>query len=288
MRDNLKVILPKGRIQARVLDLLGRIGMPFAADDRSLRSTCGREGVEAKFLKPQNVPQLVALGRHDCGFTGRDWIVEQGSEVVELLDLGFDPVRLVAAAPESVTAADLRSRRIVVASEYANIAGRYIEDMGLDAVFIRSFGATEALPPEDADLIVDNTASGSTLRQNRLAVVDEIMRSTTRFVANSAALGNPFKRKMLDEMTMLMKSTLCARERVLLEMNVPADRFDAVVEGLPCMKSPTIAKLYNEAGFAVKVAVPSCDVPSLVPRLIALGATDILEYKLEKIVVNGK
>jgi ATP phosphoribosyltransferase len=287
MAEILKLILPKGRIQEKVLRLMNRIGLTFNVDPRSYRPACNDREIVAKLLKPQNIPDLVALGRHDCGFTGHDWVVEQKADVVELLDLGFDPVRLVAAVPEALAAPGaLAKRRLVVTSEYRNLATDYIRRKGLDAVFLQSFGATEALPPEDADLIVDNTASGETLRQNRLAVVDEIMVSTTRFVANREALRDPWKKRKLDELVMLMRSAVFADEKVLLEMNVPAECFDALVRDLPCMRSPTVAPLHGNQGYAVKIAVPSRDVRELIPRLVAAGARDILEYRLEKIVVG--
>ncbi|MHC4598873.1 MAG: ATP phosphoribosyltransferase [Planctomycetota bacterium] len=285
MAEKLKLILPKGRIEKNVLGLLESIGIAFRVNGRSLRPSCSDPAVEGKTLKPQNIPTFVGLGRHDAGFTGRDWVVEQEADVVELLNLGFDPVRIAAAVPEeAVRSGEWRSKRIVVASEYRRLASAYIKERCLDAVFVQSFGATEALPPEDADLIIDNTATGTTLAENRLVEVDELMRSTTRFIANRRALEDPFKGRKLREMAMLMKSTLNARDRVLLEMNVPAAAFDAVVRDLPCMRSPTVAPLHNESGFAVKVAVPAEDVPSLIPTLVAAGARDILEYRLEKIV----
>ncbi len=287
MAESLRLILPKGRIQENVLSLLRKIGLPFSANGRSLRPACGDGSIEAKILKPQNIPTLVALGRHDAGFTGHDWIVEQEADVVELLDLGFDPVRIVAAVPETLAENDRWKReRLVVASEYRKLAETFIRDRKLDAVFVQSFGATEALPPEDADLIVDNTATGTTLRQNRLRVVDELMRSTTRFIGNRDALEDPDKRKRLDEMVMLMKSILQARDRVLLEMNVSNDCFESLVGDLPCMRSPTVAPLHGEAGYAVKIAVPAQEAPKLIPKLVEAGARDILEFRLEKIVAT--
>jgi ATP phosphoribosyltransferase len=286
MKEPLKILLPKGRIQDKVQRLLERIGVSILANGRNLRPTCSDPGIEAKILKPQNIASLVALGRHDAGFTGHDWVVEQDADVVEILDLGFDPVRIVAAVPEALAASEAwRRGPIVLASEYRNLAEEYIRSKELDAVFVQSFGATEALPPEDADMILDNTATGSTLRQNRLVIVDEILRSTTRFVANRRALEDPEKARKIEEMRMLMRSSLDAQARVLLEMNVPEACFSAVVQGLPCMRSPTVAPLHNEKGFAVKVAVPVSDAPRIITELVSAGARDILEYRLEKIVV---
>jgi ATP phosphoribosyltransferase len=286
--NRLKLTLPKGRIQEKVLHLLSGIGLTFSTSQRSYKPACSDPTIETKYLKAQNIPSLIALGRHDCGFSGHDWVVEQEADVVELLDLGYDPVRIVVAMPEQFAVKGPQGlaaeRQIVIASEYRRLAERYIQENALNAVYVQTYGATEALPPDDADLIIDNTATGSTLRQNRLSIVGELLRSTTRFIASKDALANPWKRQKLEELVMLMQSSLRASERVLLEMNVPKEQFETVVNSLPAMRSPTVSPLYQEEGFAVKVAVPSRDVPSLIPKLVAAGARDILEYRLEKIV----
>lgn len=290
-KTNLRLTIPKGRIQEKVMTLLGQIGMNFLADGRSYRPLCSDPYIVTKLLKSQNIPSLVALGRHDCGFSGYDWIVEQDADVVELLDLNFDPVKIVAAMPEDLVGNDDFKtkdfgRKLIVASEYKNLTRRFIERNKLNAIFVQTFGATEALPPEDADVIVDNTSTGTTLKHNRLLIVEELMRSTTRFICNKQALEDPAKRKMLEEMTMLMKSTLLAKQKVMLEMNVSREDFERVVSNLPCMRAPTISELYNGDGYAIKIAVPVKDVPNLIPTLVSLGARDILEYKVEKIVAG--
>jgi ATP phosphoribosyltransferase len=288
MDSKLKMLIPKGRIQGKVLDLLSAIGLSLKPNERSYRPASPDSQLEAKMLKPQNIPMLVALGRHDCGFTGRDWVTEQQADVVDLIDLGFDPVRIVAAVPDELAlSGNWRTQNIVVASEYRRITKDYMEKASLDGVFVQAYGATEALPPDDADMIVDNVSTGETLRRNRLTIVDELMSSTTIFVCSKKAYEDPLKRRKLDELTMLMKSSLDADQRVLLEMNVSETSLEALVNDLPCMRSPTVAALHNGGGYAVKIAVPSSDVPRLIPQLIERGARDILEYKLEKIVVEG-
>ncbi len=284
----LKMVLPSGRIQEKVVALLERVGLSFAKSGRSYRPRTSQTGVVAKFLKAQNIPDLVALGRHDCGFSGLDWIVERQADVVELLDLGFDPVSIVAAMPENLAMESIpqrQERRLVIASEYRNLTLDYIKSKNLNADYVQTFGATEALPPEDADMIIDNTATGETIRQNRLVIVDTLLKSSTRFLCNKKALEDDQKRQKLEELVMLMKSALRANEKVLLEMNVSTDNFERLVAILPCMKAPTISELYKGSGYAIKVAVPSADCSQLIPKLVAFGATDILEYKLEKIVV---
>lgn len=288
--DVLSMTLPTGRIQNKVLELLNQIGINVSKSERSYKPTVSSDGIQVKMLKGQNIPELVALGRHDCGFSGYDWIVERDADVVELLDLGFDPVKIVAAVPEELVAerengfVNLR-RQLVIASEYRGLTAKYIKERSLPAVFLQTFGATEALPPEDADMIVDNTATGTTLKQNRLVIVDELLRSTTRFICNRKALENPVKRKMLEEMVMLMESCLRARNKVLLEMHFSCEDFDKVINELPCMKAPTVSKLYGEQGYAVKIAVENKEIPTLIPKLVSLGARDILEFRLEKIVI---
>ncbi len=288
--DILSMILPTGRIQDKVIDLLNQIGVDVAKNGRSYRPSVTTDGLQVKMLKGQNIPELVALGRHDCGFSGYDWIVERDADVVQLLDLGFDPVKIIAAVPDDIAADKVNrfsnlGRKIVVASEYRNLTAKYVKDQGFETVFLQTFGATEALPPEDADMIVDNTATGTTLKQNRLTIVDELLRSTTRFICNKKALENPAKRRMLEEMVMLMESCLRARDKVLLEMHFGCEDFEKVIKELPCMKAPTVAKLYGDQGYAVKIAVTNKEVPSLIPKLVAMGARDILEFRLEKIVV---
>ena len=287
--EKLKLTLPTGHIHEKVVRLLEQIGIKFLSNGRSYRPVSSDPTIETKMLKAQNIPSLVALGRHDCGFSGQDWIYEQRADVVELLDLQFDPVCIVAAMPEELVPTfeqrKLDKRPLILASEYRRLSEEYIKRENLNAIFLHAYGATEALPPEDADIIVDNTSTGTTLHHNRLRVISELMRSTTRFICNKEALKNPFKRRRLEEMTMLMESTIRAKEKVMLEMNVPMQHFDRVVSDLPCMRAPTVSKLHNDEGYVVKIAVPASTVPQLIPKLVALGATDILEFKVEKIVL---
>lgn len=285
----LKLVIPKGRLQERSVALLRAIGIDLMFSTRSYRPLCSDPRFEVKLLKPQNISPLLALGRHDVGFSGFDWVLENGLDedprLVELLDLGCNPVRLVAAVPDELIEGDRWQRmRLVVASEYVRIAERYIADRSLNAVLLKSYGATEALPPEDADLIIDNTSTGATLTANRLTIVDEILQSTTRFLASREALANPWKREKLTQLKMLMQSTLNAEHKVLLEMNVLKADLEALVSDLPCMRSPTVAPLYGEEGYAVKIAVPAREVSRLIPQLVARGARDLLEYRLEKLV----
>jgi ATP phosphoribosyltransferase len=150
---------------------------------------------------------------------------------------------------------------------------------------VRTYGATEVFPPDDADMIIDNTSTGQTMRDNGLSIIATILESSTRFVASAAAMADPEKRGRIEELAMLFKAVLDGRERVMLEMNVAKPLFPALVSGLPAMRSPTVAPLYGEEGYAVKIAVRRGEVPELIPCLKKLGATDIVEYDLRKVVL---
>jgi ATP phosphoribosyltransferase len=278
----LRMLIPKGRIREGVTTLLVSCGVTFTGGERSYRPACSREDIEAKLLKPQNIPDLVGLGRHHCGFTGKDWIEERKADVTELLDLGMDRARIVFAVPENRTATK------IVASEYPGLTRAFLKKRFPEARVIRSWGATEALPPDDADGIVDVVSSGDTLRTNRLIEVETLMETSTRFIANRGEYeGNPELRKKLDDLTTLMKSCLDARSRRLLEMNVPRNSMMAITRILPCMRSPTVAPLHDGQGFSVKAAVPTKDIPRIIPELVRLGATDILESRMERILAGG-
>jgi len=281
----LKLLLPKGRIQKGVTDILEKCGLVFSGAERSYRPVCSRSDIQAKLLKPQNIPRLVELGRHHCGFTGYDWIREQNSDVIELLDLGIDKAQIVFAVPEDIGLNNSPPEINVVASEYPSLAEKFIAGKYPEARVIRSWGATEALPPDDADAVVDVVSSGSTLKLNRLRTLEVILETSTRFIANGTVYENCIElREKMDVLVMLMQSCLDASSRRLLEMNVPAASLQCITAMLPCMKAPTIARLQGTAGFSVKVAVPVNEIPELVPMLLQLGATDILECRLERII----
>lgn len=281
----LKILIPKGKIFANVARLLQEANLILEINERSYFPICFNSEVEAKLMKPQNIPKLVEIGAHDLGFTGYDWVVETAARVEELLDLGFDRVKIVSAAPASIRKSRLKGRKIIVASEYENISRQYLEKEGFNYLFIRTYGTTEAFPPEDADLIIDNTATGQTLRENSLKIIDEIFPSSTRIIANPDSLNNPWKKEKIEEIMMLITSVLNARQRVMLEMNISADKLETIVRVLPCMRAPTVSPLFNEAGYAVKVAVLKEEIPRLIPLLKKLGATDILEYEFRKVII---
>jgi ATP phosphoribosyltransferase len=281
----LRLALPKGRIQQGVFKLLDEAGVELASGTRTYRPRVSLEDCEAKILKPHDVVEMLHIGSRDLGFAGVDWVEELGAEVVELLDTGLDPVRIVAAAPGALlVGGELPKRHLVVASEYRRLAERWIRSRSLDATIVKSAGATEVVPPEDADVIVDNSASGATLEANGLVVVDLISHSSTRLFASAKALDDPWKRDSIERIVLLVRSVLDARERVMLELNVSRANLERVVEILPCMREPTIASLFGQSGFAVRAAVPRSELPKLIPALKARGGTDLVVTSPSQIV----
>ncbi len=281
----LRLALPKGRMQQGVFALLADAGVHVRIGARGYRPQISLEGIDAKILKPQNVVEMLASGSRDVGFAGADWVRELQVDLVEVLDTGLDRVRLVAAAPADLLRdGRLPSRPVVVASEYQHISGDWIRAKKHDATFVRSYGATEVFPPEDADCIVDIAASGDTLRAQNLVVFDEIMVSSTRFYASRGAYDCPTRRPAIDRLSMLIRSVLEARDRVMLEVNVETEALERVIAGLPCMREPTISPLHGSAGFAVKAAVPRSQLPKLIPDIKARGGTDIVVTQLSQII----
>jgi len=248
-----------------------------------------------KLLKPQNILGMLQTGSRDLGFAGADWVEELHIEgLVEVMDTGLDPVRIVAAAPAPHGAALLKSgvgregRKLIVASEYETLTKRWLARAGLDATFLRAFGATESLPPEDADVIVDNAATGSTLRANNLEILETLMNSTTRVFASAAAWADPAKRRRIERFVMLLKAVLEARKRLLVTFNIAADKLESFVSSLPAARAPTVSPLHHSSGvvegYAVQVACLASAVPALIPRIKAQGGVDIVVTHIQMLV----
>jgi ATP phosphoribosyltransferase len=285
IEPTIHLAVPKGRMETGVYNLLSAAGIDIHVGQRGYRPTLSEPGFEVKLLKPQNIVEMLGAGTRDIGFAGADWVAELEADLVELLDTGLDPVRIVAAAAASLLVdGGLPERRLVVASEYERLARSWIDARLLDDTFVHSYGATEVFPPEDADVIVDNTATGETLAANGLTVVDELMKSSTRLYASRGAMDDPEKKDAIDGLVLSLRSVLDARKRAMLELNVSLADLDVVIAALPAMREPTVAMLHGGAGMAVKAAVPRTDLPRLIPRLRQLGATDIAVSRLEQIV----
>ncbi len=283
--EKLRILLPKGRIYENVAELFSGAGISISLPERAYRPSVNQDDLETKEMNPQNNGKMLELAAHAEGYTGRDGREETSANVEEIMDLQFDRVRIVAAVPEAVDDGALMSRRIIVATEYEQIAKRWLERRGFKYLVVRTYGATEVFPPDDADMIVDNTSSGRTLAENGLRIIDTLMTSSTCMFASKAALADPAKKRKIMELKMLFEAVLDARDRVMLEMNVCRARFEDLVKGLPSMRSPTVAPLYGDDGYAVKIAVRKSEVPVLMPKLKSLGATDILEYQLRKVLL---
>lgn len=281
----LRLALPKGRMQDGVFSLMAEAGLAVRASGRAYRPQLAAPGHDVKILKPQNIIEMLQAGTRDLGFAGADWVRELGADLDELLDTGLDPVRLVAAAPAGLDpAAASTDRPLTVASEYEQITRRWLADRGWPARFVRSYGATEVFPPEDADLIVDNTATGATLAANGLQIVAELGRSSTRLYASPRLREDPELQGRAESFCMLIAAVLAARERVMLEVNVSGARLADLIAVLPCMREPTVSPLHGNGDFAVKAAVLRRELPALIPELRRRGGTDVVVTSPSQIV----
>lgn len=283
--SSVRLGLPKGRMEKGVTQLLSEAGITIQAGSRTYRPVVSMPEFETKILKPQDIIEMLHLGSRDVGFAGADWVQELNAEVVELVDTGLDPVTLVAAAPsELLITGQLPQRKLVVASEYVSLARSWIALKKIDATVVRSYGATEVFPPEDADLIVDNSATGSTLMANRLEVIDTLLRSSTRLYANPRSLENPEKREVIECLALLVRSVLDARKRVMVELNVESSKLDNVIAILPCMREATVSPLHGNSGYAVKAAIPRAELPRIIPQIKSQGGTDIVVTSLTQLI----
>jgi ATP phosphoribosyltransferase len=289
----LSLVLPKGSLERATLDL-------FDAADLTVRRSSDRDYHAAiddpridrvRFLRPQEIPSYLERGLFDLGITGRDWITETGAEVASLGELRYskatsDPVRVVLAVPESApwqSVSDL-PEGIRISTELPALTARYLESHGVKAMVIPSYGATEAKVPDIVDAIVDLTETGSSLRRNGLRILDTVLTSYTELVANTAAYADLAKRGAMEDIALLLRGAIEARGNVLLKLNVPAGRLQAVTKMLPAMSSPTITTLARGDMNAIETVVPKRGVNTLIPALKAAGALDILEIPISKIV----
>lgn len=289
--DKLRILLAKGRIYESVYALLNDVGISIHLPDRTYFPTTNQDDLAFQVVKPQITSALLAQNKADLGFSGKDWVYENGvqDDVEEIMDFGFDPVRIVAAIPNTVDFDNLLKGKVTIATEYQNLSRKWIDDKKIDGTIFRTWGTSEGFVQDNenslAQILIDNTSTGSSLRANNLKIVDTLMESSTRMYASKEALKNPEKKQKIMELKMLFESVLNARSRVMLEMNVSKDKVDALIKGIPSMKSPTVSPLYGDDGFAVKIAVKKSEVPTLLPKLQSLGATDILEYALRKVML---
>jgi len=287
----LRLGLPSGSLQSSTVDLFGRAGYRVSIADRSVFPRIDDEKISAVLFRAQEISRYVADNIIDCGLTGYDWVVENGNEndIVEICELEYsraslNPIRWVLAVPEESTvqkAEDLAGS--VIATELVNTTRKYFAQRGINVTVEFSWGTTE-IKARLLDAIVDCTETGSSLRANNLRIIDTLLRSTTRFIANKAAWDVPWKREKMENMAMLLKGAIEARAKVGLKMNVPEDKLVEVVSFLPAEKSPTISRLSDQAWVAVEVILEEKQERELIPRLKRAGATGIITYPLNKVI----
>lgn len=288
----LDIALPKGSLEEQTLLLFKQADLEIRKTDREYNPTVKDPRIrKVKILRPQEIPKYVEEGYFDLGISGKDWVIESDSDVVEVADMFYSKmgegiVKIVIAVPNDK---DIKSAKDIkpgsrISTEYPNLTKKFFNKLGIAVDLRYSYGATEAKVPELVDVIVDLTETGSTLRKNGLKIVDIILESNTKLIANKKSMNDPVKRKEIEEIKILLQAVLEARGKVFIVMNVPEDKLDVVVSGLPAMKRPTVSKLYKSDYYAVQTVVSKSEINILIPELKALGAEDILEMDIMKIV----
>ena len=287
----LKMGLPKGSLEVATLDLMRRAGFLITVADRSYYPAIDDPEVECMLLRAQEMARYVEDGALDCGLTGYDWVVENEATVHAVCDLvyakqSFGKVRWVLAVPQASdiqTVADLEGR--IVATELVGVTRRWLAERGVSARIEFSWGATEAKLPELSDAIVEVTETGSSLRANKLRVVETVLESTTQLIANVDAWQDPQKRRKIEDIALLLQGAIAALDRVGLMLNVRVEDLDAVLAVLPALRKPTISHLSDEGWLAVNTILDETVVREIIPRLKEAGAEGIVEYPLNKIVM---
>jgi len=287
----LKLGIPKGSLESATIDLFRRAGYTITTSTRSYFPGIDDPEIECMLIRAQEMARYVEDGILDAGLTGRDWIEENGAEVVAVADLiyskqSFGKVRWVLAVPESSsfhTVKDLQGR--IIATELVNTTERYLASHGVTAKVEFSWGATEVKPPVLADAIVEVTETGSSLRANKLKIIDTVIESNTQLIANKNSWEEAAKRRKLEDMRMLLDGAINALGKVGLMLNVHKKDLAAVLAVLPALKRPTISHLSDEEWLAVNTILDESTVRDIIPRLKQAGAQGIVEYPLNKIVL---
>ncbi len=286
----LKIGLPKGSLQEVTLNLLGKAWFNFSIRERSYFPASDDDELEAILIRAQEIARYVADGVLDVGITGKDWIMENGVDVVEVAELiysktSFRPVRWVVAVPEQSdirTVADLNGKRI--ATEGVNLTKNYLKKHNVKAEVEFSWGATEAKTPELVDAIVEITESGSSLRANKLRIVDTVLESSVRLIANNESYQNTWKREKVQNIALLLQGAIQASGKVGLKMNLKKSDIEKVMQILPAMKRPTISPLAGNEWVALETIIDEKIVREIIPQLKRAGAQDIIEYPLNKVI----
>lgn len=288
--NKLRLGLPKGSLQESTFQLFKRAGFNISVRSRSYYPSIDDPEIEVVLMRAQEIPRYVNEGVLDAGLSGLDWILENEADVVEVADLVYskqttNPIRVVIAVAENSninSVRDLQGKRI--ATELVRLTRNYLARNGVSATVEFSYGATEVKVPDLVDAIVDITETGSSLRANKLRVIDTILESTTKLHANKRAWEDPFKREKLQNLAVLLLGALLADSKVGLKMNVPKDKLDDVLAILPAMKHPTVSQLINSDWLAIEAVLLEKQVRDLIPALKRAGAQDIIEYPLNKVI----
>jgi len=290
MNKTLKLGLPKGSLQESTLKLFRKAGYHISVSSRSYYPTFDDPEIQGMLIRAQEMAGYVESGILDCGLTGKDWIMEQNVAVHEVAELiyakeGLRPVKWVIAVPNASkikTVKDLKGKRI--ATELVGFTKRYLKSKGVKAEVDFSWGATEVKPPHLADAIVELTETGNSLRANNLRIVETILESSTRFIANKKSWHEKWKRQKMENIVLLLKGALAAEEKVGLKMNVPQKSLKRVMSLLSAMHSPTISQLSDTGWYALEVMTQEKLVRELIPKLKMAGASGIVEYPLNKVI----
>ncbi len=290
MSKKLKIALPKGSLQDATVDLFRKAGFNVVVSSRSYKPTCDDDSLELYLIRAQEIGRYVHQGFIDAGITGRDWIYENRADVDVLTDLQYSkatslPTRWVLIVPEDSpikTVADMEGKRI--ATEGVGITERWLLEQGVNAQVEFSWGATEVKVPDLVDAIVDITETGSSIRANKLRIVDTLLTSYPQFVANKVAMEDQWKREKLEQIVMMLKGAQEARGKVGLKMNLPEEKLSILVESLPSLRRPTVSPLTEKGWVAVETVIDESVAREIIPQLKTLGAEGILEYPLNKLV----
>lgn len=282
--------LPKGSLEESTKALFAKAGWKITTSSRSYKPSIDDAELDGRFVRAQEVARYVDHGFFDCGLTGWDWVQENKADVVEVCDLVYSRAstlksRWVLCVPESSpvkTAADLAGKR--VATELMDTTKRWFAERNIPAIIEFSWGATEVKVPDLVDAIVDITETGSSLRANKLRIVDTLLETNTKFIANKASWANPAKRKKIETIALLLKGALEAHSKVGLKMNLPRSALEAVTAKLPALRNPTISPLSNPDWIALETIIDESVVREIIPALKAHGAEGIVEYPLNKVV----
>ena len=290
MSTLLKLGIPAGSLNEATVDLFRRAGYRITSSSRSYSPEIDDDEIECLMVRAQEMARYVEQGVLDAGITGHDWVVETGADVHEICELVFSkvsrhPARWVLCVPNNApvrTVEDLEGKRI--ATEVVNTTRTYLKRHGVNAQVEFSWGATEAKPPRLVDAIVELTETGSSLRANNLRIVDEILHSTPRIIANHAAMADPEKSRKLENIALMLRSCLAAEGKVGLMLNARRGDLDAILALLPALQKPTVSALSDDEWIAMHSIIEESVVRTLIPQLKAAGARGIVEYAINKII----